>query len=194
MDNNIPTGEELETPETPENVTPPVKEDAKGKEEETPTPENPFDGDIEEEKPAGDGKSDIDADDEKTINAIVDKKLSKANQSNLETRVDVGLVKLFQEEDGAVYKPYEAKIKEYAKDPRTKGLSFRAIANMAVPASAWKKYGAELERKAAKESKASGSAGSSTRPTPMGDFPDTSKMSAKEFNEFTEKIKGGGLR
>jgi len=132
----------------------------------------------------------IDDDDRKVMEAVIQDE-SKGIKSEVEgLKVDMKVNTFLADDQNQVYRPYADKIREYAKSPTVKGLRAEAIARLAVDPREMMAKGAEEERKAFKESRDSVSAGSTAR-TPKGSdkIPNAWDMSQEKFKEVINKVK-----
>lgn len=134
---------------------------------------------------------DIDDEDKKAISSVVDDRTAGL-QDDLEGLKAANRVGSFlEDEKNEVYKPFAAKIKEYASDPRAKGMSVEAIARLAINPRELMDAGAKQEREASKEAKAGqSSGGSSARPEGKGgELPDAFGLSSKDFEKTVASIR-----
>jgi hypothetical protein len=103
----------------------------------------------------------------------------------------------FQTEVGALLRPYEAKIKEFALDKRARGMSVEAVAH-AVAGKALLNIGAKMSDEAKAKAKAGSTAASTGNAARGGDesggVPDVSTMSKDEFSTMIQGIKSGKVK
>jgi len=187
----------LPTPNTDAPETPPVegsegsiekKDDGVKKEVFNPFEENTNSGEDTDKTL----DVEIDDDDRKTMSAVI-KNESKGIVSKVEgLEVDMKVNTFLSDEKNKVYRPFQEKIREYAKSPASKNLTAEAIARLAVDPREMMAKGAEAERKASKESRDSVSAGSTAR-TPEGSnkVPDAWSLAPEKFKQAIEKAKRG---
>ena len=133
---------------------------------------------------------DVDDEDRKVMEAVIEDE-SKGIKSEVEgLKVDMKVNTFLADEKNKVYRPFQEKIREYAKSPTSKGLKAEAIARLAVDPREMMAKGAEEERKASKASRDSVSAGGTVRvPEGSDKIPDAWSLSSDKFKETIEKVK-----
>jgi hypothetical protein len=143
----------------------------------------------EEEKDDGKGdedEDDLDPDDKKTINKIIDKKLSplqqKIQRQNDEIDVNSYIV------DNPEYAKYKPTMLKYLAHPAYKNIPVKNIASI-VAGNDLQKLGAKKEREAAKKAKATRSKESSGRKAGGGKV-DWLKASDKEYEKKLQEVRG----
>ncbi|MDD5726281.1 MAG: hypothetical protein PHC53_02615 [Patescibacteria group bacterium] len=152
-------------------------------------------------KPTGDdgnqggSDDDIDPEDEAKISKVLDKRLGpvmdeldaerqQAAEQQEEAELQTFLTECPQ------FKPYEAKIRKWAKHESRKNLPLLSIA-YEIAGPDLERIGAERERKAAQDAAASATGGGSTRTeSPKKPIPE---MTKEEFRDLEEKARRGEI-
>jgi len=180
--------------ENQQDVTPTEGDVVEEKKEETTAPVEekdfaPFE-EEEEKKPITGKDVDIDDDDRKVMQAVVQDENKGIVNEVQGLKVDIKVNTFLADDVNQVYRPYAEKIREYAQSPKAKGLKAEAIARLAVDPRDMMAKGAEEERKASKESRDSVSAGSTARAKEgSGKFADAWGMTPGKFKETIDKVK-----
>ena len=152
---------------------------------------SPFDnseGDGEDKK----GVDNVDEDEQAAIRSVV----QDENQS-IVSRLDkndarAAVNEFLENPKNAVYKDFASKIREYATDPRTKGMNIEAVARMAVDPRELAVKAAEKEREAQLEANKGIVGGSTGRAESIdpSQLPDANSLTPEEFEATVNKSLG----
>lgn len=158
--------------------------------------DSPFVTEEEMEEGKGDDKPEednIDKEDEKIISKQVQREIAPIKEAMYDNQIVAEVDGFLGSKGGEVYRPYEQKIKEFAKNPKLAGLKISAIANIAA-GNDLMKLGAERERAAGTEAIESSTGGDTRRPSSTGKIPDVRDMSREDFGGLVEKVRQGQFK
>lgn len=178
-DTDLPE-EDAQEEETPEDAD--VEGKVSEEKEESADDFVPFGDDQEEKEEEPD--EELDDEDRKVIDSRVKAHTSKLEDEVLSVKRSQEVSDFLDQSDNEVYRPVAAKIREYASNPRSRGMSIEAIARMAVDPRDLVSEGAKKEREATKESEEGMIAGASGREIEeQGKLPDAYGLSKEEFEK-----------